>query len=226
MHIYSSAGLLRAGRYGHLELTGSHELESGVQFDSCSLTGSTVMRGCTGVTLILRSAHVLCRGDMHIDSLCGYGQIEVTGSLKCRTIDFTGKIFVSNTLVCDQSLDVTGVVSVQNLINASSMRIAGALVTNEVKSMRMSVVHMSNAMYVNKLTPEYRTRSVLERISAHRVHIEDASCQHVQADHVTLCRCDVGCVAYSHTLELDPQSYISHTVFTTTGRNWNYRRRA
>ena len=226
MHIYSSAGLLRAGRYGNLELAGNHELESGAHFVTCSLAGSAIMHGCTGVKLIARSAHVLCDGDMHIDALCGYGDIEVTGTLHCRRIDFTGKITIRGSLICEQSLDVTGVLAAQDRITAYSMNITGALHANEVESTRISVVRMSDAMYVNKLTPEYRTRSKLTRIVAHRVTLEDASCQHVEADHVTLRRCDVGCLVYSHTFELDRQSDVSHVMLTSSGRNESYRRRA
>ena len=226
MHIYSSAGLLRAGRYGDLELTGSHELESGVQFVTCQLAGSAIMQGCNGVTLISKSAHVLCHGDMCIDSLCGYGQIEVTGSLTCRSIDFTGKISVGTTLLCEQNLCVTGALSAHGLIDIDSMNVAGTLQAGDVRSMSVSVVRISDAMYVNKLTPEYRMRSILERIVAHRVCIEDASCQHVHADHVSLNRCEVGCVSYSRTLTLDHQSHITHMEYVPTGRDWDYRRRA
>ena len=226
MHIYSSAGLLRAGRYGDLELTGNHELESGVQFVTCQLAGSAIMQGCNGVTLISKSAHVLCIGDMHIDTLCGFGNIEVAGSLHCRCIDFTGKISVRDSIACKQSLDVTGILTAPGGIATHSMHIAGALLATDVTSMRMSVVRMGDAMYVNKLTPEYRTRSVLESIVAHRVSIEDVSCEHVHADHVTLRRCDVACLAYSHSFELDHQSHISHVTLTTNGQNESYRRRA
>ena len=226
MHIYSSAGLLRAGRYGDLELAGNHELESGVQFNTCTLTGSAIMRDCTGTTLMMESAHVHCEGNMHVDTLCGYGQIEVTGSLQCRCLDFTGKIAVRGKLACAQNLDVTGLLSTHSHITTHGMHIAGVILANDVRSIHMSVLRMRNAMYVTKLTDEYRTRSEVERIESQQVTLEDVSCRYLQAAYVSLRRCDVDYLAYTHSFALDSQSHVSRAVFTSTSHDEHYRRRA
>ena len=226
MDIHSSAGVLRAGRYSGLMLTGDHTFEPGVEFTTCSISGSALMHGCTGTTLACRSAHVRCRGDMDLEELRGYGEIEVSGSLRCRSIDFTGTISVIEALTCEETLDLTGALTGPRLVSVTSMRVVGALHAGDVMSTHICVSRLGDDMYVNKLTPQYRARSILDGITGQWVSLENVSCQRVDADHATLRQCDVRFLAYSHTVALDSETRISRMALTSDASTRGYRRSA
>ena len=234
MHIHSSAGAVRAGRYDELSLTGQHEFSRGVRFASCHMSGSALMYGCTGTSLVCHGAHISCQGDMTLETLHGYGDLVITGSLHCGSIRFTGRISVDHELVCDDDLEHTGTLHGPVGISTNTMRIVGAIKAHDIRSTHLVVCRLGNAIYLHKLTPEYRCHSVIDTVVAHRVHLEDASCEHVHADHVTLDGCCVAHVSYAHSLILDRTSHVFHTTsvpalisaLNPAHRSGSYRRRA
>ena len=226
MHIHSSAGVIRAGGYDKLSLTGRHEFSAGVHFVSCDLSGFAVMHGCHGASLVCRAAHIHCQGDMNLETLRGYGDLVVTGSLHCKSLRFTGRISVEREFVCEEHLEHTGRLHGPVRLSATTMRIIGALEARDVSSVQVTVNRLSNAVYLYKLIPEYRARSVVHRIMAESVHLENATCECIHADRVTLEGCYAANVSYARNLSLDRSSHVSSTTLIEPSRSHSYRRRA
>ena len=226
MDIRSSSGLVRAGSYHTLDLTGHHDFEAGVTFNVLRLRGSATMRDCRAGAIHCGAGRIHCRGNLSIDSLCGSGALNIAGDMDCKRLEFTGTIDVERSLTCYREILHTGVLVVRGNIVTSCGTASGVLVAGDLRAQEFELRRLETTLYTLRYMSQYHARSLLRSAHVGRIEAQDLDCGSITADHASLNHCVVGHLSYRNSYAFDRTSEVSRIDWTGMQPGNPYRRRA
>lgn len=201
-------GIVPAGAYPSLTVTGPVRFEEGVSFGTLTVTGTLRAPSLKG-DMILCSGSIDCEGTLHAKRIEGHGTLRIGGDLEVEALDFAGDVVCAGDMRCETTIALDGSLTEWREVAADCLQVNGVVRAASLDSRLLQLAPLDSTMFGRFDMERYRKESQVDQVRARTVEAGALRCARIDAGSVTLTRGSrVEHVRCDDTLTLDRSSSV------------------